>query len=157
MKENKYDQDSFFQKYSQMSRSQQGLEGAGEWHELEKLLPDFTNQRVLDLGCGYGWHCWYAMEHLAKSVIGVDISQKMLDVAKQKHQHPHITYQNSAMEDLDYQENSFDIVMSSLAFHYINDFQGLVKNISYWLSPGGYFVFSVEHPIFTAQGSQQPI
>lgn len=54
MKENKYDQDSFFQKYSQMSRSQQGLEGAGEWHELEKLLPDFTNQRVLDLGCGYG-------------------------------------------------------------------------------------------------------
>lgn len=154
MKENKYDQDSFFQKYSEMSRSQQGLEGAGEWHELEKLLPDFTNQRVLDLGCGYGWHCWYAMEHLAKSVIGVDISQKMLDVAKQKHHHPHITYQNSAMEDLDYQENSFDIVMSSLAFHYISDFQGLVKNISHWLSPGGYFVFSVEHPIFTAQGSQ---
>ena len=44
--------------------------------------------------------------------------------------------------------------MSSLAFHYISDFQGLVKNISHWLSPGGYFVFSVEHPIFTAQGSQ---
>ena len=30
-KENKYDDDIFFQKYSQMSRSQQGLAGAGEW------------------------------------------------------------------------------------------------------------------------------
>lgn len=31
MKENKYDDNIFFQKYSQMSRSQQGLAGAGEW------------------------------------------------------------------------------------------------------------------------------
>ena len=30
-KENKYDDNIFFQKYSQMSRSQQGLAGAGEW------------------------------------------------------------------------------------------------------------------------------
>ena len=37
-KENKYDDDIFFQKYSQMSRSQQGLAGAGEWETLRKLL-----------------------------------------------------------------------------------------------------------------------
>ena len=41
MKENKYDDNIFFQKYSQMSRSQQGLAGAGEWETLRKLLPDF--------------------------------------------------------------------------------------------------------------------
>ena len=40
MKENKYDDNIFFQKYSQMSRSQQGLAGAGEWETLRKLLPD---------------------------------------------------------------------------------------------------------------------
>ena len=34
-KENKYDDDIFFQKYSQMSRSQQGLAGAGEWEKEE--------------------------------------------------------------------------------------------------------------------------
>lgn len=62
MKENKYDDNIFFQKYSQMSRSQQGLAGAGEWETLRKLLPDFKDKRVLDLGCGYGWHCIYAME-----------------------------------------------------------------------------------------------
>ena len=48
-KENKYDDDIFFQKYSQMSRSQQGLAGAGEWETLRKLLPDFKDKRVLDL------------------------------------------------------------------------------------------------------------
>lgn len=78
MKENKYDDNIFFQKYSQMSRSQQGLAGAGEWETLRKLLPDFKDKRVLDLGCGYGWHCIYAMEHGASSVVGVDISHNLL-------------------------------------------------------------------------------
>ena len=73
-KENKYDDDIFFQKYSQMSRSQQGLAGAGEWETLRKLLPDFKDKRVLDLGCGYGWHCIYAMEHGASSVVLFSIS-----------------------------------------------------------------------------------
>jgi hypothetical protein len=40
MKENKYDDNTFFEKYSKMSRSQQGLAGAGEWEILKKLLPD---------------------------------------------------------------------------------------------------------------------
>ena len=34
MKENKYDNEIFFKKYSEMNRSQNGLEGAGEWSEL---------------------------------------------------------------------------------------------------------------------------
>ena len=38
MKENKYDDEIFFEKYSQMERSRQGLKGAGEWSELQKLL-----------------------------------------------------------------------------------------------------------------------
>ena len=69
MKENKYDEGMFFEKYSQMSRSVQGLQGAGEWRELERMLPDFKDKRVLDLGCGYGWHCRYAAEHGARSVL----------------------------------------------------------------------------------------
>ena len=81
MKENKYDDNIFFKS---MSRSQQGLAGAGEWETLRKLLPDFKDKRVLDLGCGYGWHCIYAMEHGASSVVGVDISHKT-EVAKKKH------------------------------------------------------------------------
>ena len=154
MKENKYDNASFFKKYSQMNRSVNGLDGAGEWTELQKLLPDFINKRVLDLGCGYGWHCIYAAEQGASYVLGTDISHKMLQIAKEKTNSPIVEYRCIAMEDIKLEDGSFDAVISSLAFHYIENFPPLVQNISRWLKKGGKFVFSVEHPIFTAQGTQ---
>lgn len=154
MKENKYDCESFFQKYAQMLRSQKGLQGAGEWSELQKLLPDFHGKSVLDLGCGYGWHCKYAAEQGAETVLGTDISEKMLQKAVQINSAPQIKYQCIAMEDLAFPGETFDVVLSSLAFHYIKDFEPLVQNIAGWLKPGGNFVFSVEHPVFTAEGSQ---
>lgn len=39
-----YDNKNFFEKYSQMPRSNKGLTGAGEWHEFKKLLPDFEGK-----------------------------------------------------------------------------------------------------------------
>ncbi|MBM6680250.1 class I SAM-dependent methyltransferase [Pseudoflavonifractor capillosus] len=154
MKENPYDNPVFFQKYSQMLRSTQGLEGAGEWRELQKLLPDFSGKRVLDLGCGYGWHCGYAAGHGAAYVLGTDLSEKMLETARIKNSAPAIQYRRSAMEDLAFPEGSFDVVLSSLALHYVRDFGPLAENIFRWLTPGGTFVFSAEHPVFTAYGSQ---
>ena len=154
MKENRYDDQTFFDKYSQMTRSQKGLAGAGEWPELEKLLPDFSGKRVLDLGCGYGWHCRYASDHGAAYVLGTDLSQRMLEQARTRHSGPGIEYRQAAMEDLQFPEGSFDAVISSLAFHYVRDFRPLAERIGRWLVPGGSFVFSVEHPVFTAYGSQ---
>lgn len=154
MKENKYDNDIFFEKYSQMSRSKKGLSGAGEWKELQKLLPDFTGKKVLDLGCGYGWHCKYDADRGAEWVLGTDISAKMLSVAKEKNCAPNIEYRQRAMEDLDFDPESFDVIISSLAFHYVKDFDRLVKNIHRWLKTGGLLVFSAEHPVFTSSGSQ---
>lgn len=154
MKENRYDDELFFNKYGQMGRSIYGLSGAGEWAELKKMLPDFKEKRVLDLGCGYGWHCMYANEQKAAYILGTDISEKMLEVAKEKSKGMNIEYRRCAMEDLELKENSFDVVISSLAFHYVADFPSMVKKINTWLAPGGKFVFSVEHPVFTAEGKQ---
>lgn len=154
MKENKYDNEQFFEKYSRMLRSQKGLEGAGEWSELQKILPEFRGKSVLDLGCGYGWHCKYAANHGASSVLGTDISRKMLDKARRINSAPSIEYRCAAMEDLQFADSSFDIVLSSLAFHYVRDFEPLVARIARWVRPGGNFVFSVEHPVFTAYGTQ---
>lgn len=154
MKENNYDNPVFFEKYGQMSRSKEGLSGAGEWETLQQLLPDFTGKRVLDLGCGYGWHCLYAAEHGAAAVLGVDLSQKMLEVAQQKNTFPQITYQRMAMEDIDFPAACFDIVLSSLALHYVESFDAVARKVWHCLAPGGIFLFSVEHPIFTAQGPQ---
>lgn len=154
MKENKYDDSAFFTKYSGMSRSIKGLEGAGEWKTLERMLPDFNGKRVLDLGCGFGWHCRYAADHGAAAVTGVDISRKMLDKAREAGGQNVITYLQIPMEDIDFPADSFDIVLSSLAFHYTPDFRSLCRRVAACLTPGGDFVFSVEHPIFTAQGRQ---
>lgn len=154
MKENKYDDKIFFEKYGQMGRSQGGLDAAGEWETLKELLPDFAGKRVLDLGCGYGWHCIYAAQHGAARVVGEDISQKMLEVAREKTHFPQVEYICVAIEDVAFPPASFDVVLSSLAFHYIEDFDACVKNIYSMLAPGGQFVFSCEHPIFTAEGRQ---
>ncbi len=154
MKENKYDNEVFFEKYSQMLRSQKGLLGAGEWTELQKILPDFRQKKVLDLGCGYGWHCKYAADQQAASVLGTDISQKMIETAQKINSAAQIDYQCAAMEDLRFPANSFDVVLSSLAFHYVKEFEPLVANISSWIKTGGSFVFSVEHPVFTSYGTQ---
>lgn len=153
MKQNKYDNEVFFEKYSSMERSKKGLAGAGEWKTLEAMLPNFTNKRVLDLGCGFGWHCQYAIDHGASKVEGVDISKKMLQRAKKTTSHK-IIYTCKAMEDIEYPSESFDIVISSLAFHYIKEFDDVVKNVNHCLTKQGSFIFSVEHPVFTAEGSQ---
>lgn len=154
MKENKYDDPVFFEKYSQMSRSQKGLAGAGEWHALKEMLPPLFGKRVLDLGCGYGWHCIYAAQAGASVVFGVDISAKMLQKAKEQTPYPQVVYIQSPMEDISFDENCFDFVLSSLALHYVEDFSAICKKVEKTLVKGGSFVFSVEHPTFTAQGTQ---
>jgi len=154
MKENKYDEDKFFDAYSRMHRSIHGLKAAGEWPALKRLFPDFMGKRVLDIGCGYGWHTAYAAEQGASHVLGIDISERMIEAARQKNNYPNIQYLLVAMEDLDFDIGSFDVVISSLALHYTHDFGGICRKVHKSLADGGSFIFSVEHPIFTAHGLQ---
>jgi len=155
MKENKYDEPLFFRKYSQMQRSVKGLEGAGEWSTLKSILPDFKDKRVLDLGCGFGWHCVYAAEQGAEAVTGIDVSEKMLDRAKTLTNARNIEYRCISIEDYEYPENSFDATISSLALHYVKSFEDICAKVRKCLTVGGDFIFSVEHPVFTAQGRQE--
>ena len=154
MKENKYDDIRFFNQYSQMTRSVDGLKGAGEWHVLQTMLPDFQGKRILDLGCGFGWHSIYSIEHGANHVTGIDISEKMIKEAKERNNSPLINYKCMAIEDFDFQSNTFDIVISSLTFHYLESFSDICIKVNRCLTAGGTFVFSMEHPVFTAYGNQ---
>ena len=61
---NLYDNERFFAEYAKMDRSRRGLAGAGEWHQLEPLFPPLRGLAVLDLGCGYGWHCQNGRAHV---------------------------------------------------------------------------------------------
>lgn len=150
-----YDNSNFFKAYSQMDRSRKGLKAAGEWHELKTILPNFKNKRVLDLGCGYGWHCRYAAEKGAKEVIGIDASVKMIGQAKKMTDSDVIEYQVLNMMDIGELNGQFDVIISSLAIHYIKDYSKLVKLVNNKLNDNGSFIMSVEHPVFTAQGKEE--
>jgi SAM-dependent methyltransferase len=154
LKQNKYDDPDFFEKYSQMARSIGGLDAAGEWHVLRGMLPELKDKNVLDLGCGYGWHCRYAREQGARSVLGIDISEKMIERAREFNEDPNITYRQAAIEDIDFEPGQFDVAVSSLALHYIEDFVSVCRKIYNSLAPGGSFILSMEHPIFTAVAAQ---
>jgi len=155
MKQNKYDDPDFFARYSAMPRSVGGLNSAAEWPMFRSMLPDLADKRVLDLGCGFGWHCRYARETGARSVVGMDISENMLARAREMSDDPAIEYILSPIEDAGFPASAFDVVISSLALHYVERFDLVCAAVHRCLSPGGAFVFSVEHPIFTAVAAQQ--
>ena len=79
---NIYDNSEFFAAYAEMGRSKDGLKAAGEWHQLQPLFPKLQGKKVLDLGCGYGWHCKYAAQMGATEILGIDSSQKMIAKAE---------------------------------------------------------------------------
>lgn len=118
------------------------------------MMPDFSGKKVLDLGCGFGWHCIYAAERGAHSVTGIDISQRMLAEAMQKTAFSNVEYRQMAIEDVYPEPESVDVVISSLALHYVADFDEVCRRVYEGLTPGGTFIFSVEHPTFTAEGGQ---
>ena len=152
MAQNIYDDDEFFAGYSRLARSVEGLDGAPEWPALRAMLPDLRGLRVLDLGCGFGWFCRWARHNGAANVVGIDLSEKMLERAQADTHDSAISYTRANLEHLELAAGSFDLVYSSLAFHYVENLNVLMSQIHRALVSGGSLVFSVEHPIYTAPG-----
>lgn len=150
MTQNIYDNAEFFLGYSQMRRSLEGLEGAAEWPALRALLPGVRGKRILDLGCGFGWFARWAREQGARSVLGIDVSEKMLQRAMEMTSDDGIVYQRADLETIELPVASFELVFSSLAVHYIENLERLMACVSGALVDGGWFIFSMEHPIHTA-------
>lgn len=149
--QNIYDDPGFFAGYATLERFGAGWERAVEQPDFLALLPDVRGRRVLDLGCGAGQLARFLAEQGAAAVAGVDVSERMLGLARAERAHPRVTYRRESMEGLSFPGASFDLVVSSLAFHYVRDYRELVGRIAGWLAPGGVLVFSTEHPIYTAR------
>ena len=150
MTQNIYDRSDFFDGYSQLRRSVEGLDGAAEWPAMRAMLPDMHGLRVVDLGCGFGWFCRWARAHGAAHVLGLDVSENMLARARSAAPDAAITYERANIERLELPEAGFDLAYSSLALHYIEDVARLFSTLHRALVPGGLFVFSTEHPVFMA-------
>jgi SAM-dependent methyltransferase len=152
MTQNIYDNAEFFAGYSNLRRSREGLDGMPEWPTLKAMLPDLKGLRVVDLGCGFGWFCRFAHGAGATEVLGIDVSANMLSRAREATSDPGITYRQADLEAIELPAASFDLAHSALTLHYLEDLARLFTTVHHALVPGGHFVFSAEHPLYTALG-----
>ncbi|MDD4493096.1 MAG: class I SAM-dependent methyltransferase [Eubacteriales bacterium] len=148
--QNIYDNQDFFNGYYTLRARDDCYNDLLEQPAISEFAPDLQNKTVLDLGCGYGHNCVDFIRRGAKKVIGIDISQKMLDVARKESCDSKIEYINMSITEIDSLTETFDLVYSSLAFHYIENFKKLIRDINHLLEKGGYLLYSQEHPIITA-------
>lgn len=159
MKKSVYDTENFFALYQKLRANPISLNNIVEKPTMLSLLPDLQGKRLLDLGCGTGEHLALYLEQGADFVVGVDLSESMLKQAdiNLSTKRPHFSLYQSSMEQLsELPENDFDIITSSFAFHYVQDFPKLLADIKAKLKPNGILVFSQEHPIVTAyQGGER--
>ncbi|MDF2500094.1 MAG: methylase involved in ubiquinone/menaquinone biosynthesis [Anaerosporomusa subterranea] len=151
LKQNIYDDEIFYKSYIELRTNSTGLNDVLEIPTFRTLLPNnLTHMKILELGCGFGQACcWYVSQGAAR-VVGIDISEKMISRARQLYQHDKIEYVRLPIEDMSFPEEQFDLVLSSLAFHYIADLENVLKRSYHCLKKNGFLIFSQEHPIATA-------
>ena len=117
-------------------------------YQLPQLLHDAvlkseqTSWDILDLGCGTGL-CGVKFKPFSKTLIGVDLSAKMLDVAAQKN-----IYDELIAEDitdfLETKKSAYDLILSGDVFVYIGDLDSIFKNVNNALRNNGLFAFNAE-------------
>ena len=110
----------------------------------EKLRPHIPAHGVdvLDLGCGTGL-CGQLLKPWARSLTGLDLSEKMLDQARQKQVYDELVTGDIASY-LGTRSASFDLIVASDVFIYIGDLAPVFAGARGALRPGGLFAFSTE-------------
>lgn len=150
MKQNIYDHPIFFEKYKDLRDNDRGLNELIKQPVIRKLIKNPAGANILGIGCGLGQQMAYILTKSPRSVTGVDISKKMLDELKKRLPADRVELVCSAIEDYHIIENHFDLILSSMTLHYIQDLPKLFDSIYKGLKKGGQFVFSIEHPVCTA-------
>lgn len=115
---------------------------------LFSLFPEVRGKDVLSLGCGSGVDIEYIKNKGASRAVGIDISENLIKIAKE-----HTTnceFHTMDMESTPFSSKSFDIIFSSLALHYIENWDKVFAEIFRLLKPGGTCIFSCMHPLRTA-------
>lgn len=144
--QNIYDNNEFFEQY-QSIRTDFSANELIEIPQLFELIGNVEGLSILDLGCGAGGHDRKLIEMGAKKVVGIDLSNNMIKEAMKNTNCNSIEYKVMSMNDIDKINEKFDMVISSLAIHYVEDYDGLCKKVYHVLVDGGRFIFSCGHPM----------
>jgi len=123
--------------------------GANNYYERPAtiaLLGDVSGRRILEVGCGSGPLTEWLTDHGA-SVVACDVSSAMLDIARSRvggraelHHHD-LTAPLSFVDDA-----SVDLVVASLVFHYLRDWDAPLRELHRVLCRSGAVVMSIHHP-----------
>ncbi|MGD7043040.1 class I SAM-dependent methyltransferase [Jeotgalibacillus proteolyticus] len=116
---------------------------------IMELAGDIQNKKLLDAGCGEG----YLSRLLAKAgatVTAVDYSEKMLEIAQNRTiSGAAVNYFHGSLENLSFlEERQFDLVISNMVLHDLQDYEKALQQMYQVLSPGGTLIFSILHPAF---------
>lgn len=150
---NSYDDEIVFNEYLAARKDGNHKHNTSLKSSLEDIVGDVKGKTILDLGCGIGEFTKYFANNGAKSVVGVDISKKVLEYARENNNADNIEYLNLDIDNLSDLNQKFDVIFSDMVFNYIEDFDKLMRDIHNLLNDSGVVVFSQVHPISTATSS----
>lgn len=139
------DYDAFARAYS--AANETNLLNA--WYERPAMIDlagDIEGRRVLDAGCGSG-PLTAALREKGATVSGFDLSPSMIDLARERLGEDTDLQVADLGERLPYEDDSFDVVVCSLALHYLKDWEAPLTELRRILRSGGRLVVSVPHPV----------
>ena len=111
--------------------------------DLLSLIRPAAAMRVVDLGCGTGHLTRRLHQELtAAETIGIDRSERMLDVARRDPLPPGLRFEAATIESFDGRDE-YDLIFSNAAFHWVEDHDALIARLFRALKPGGQLVFQV--------------
>lgn len=109
----------------------------------ETFHVSYGQPRILDIGIGTGQLADQCRKQYPEAHIsGVDSSSEMLKRCEAKGIADSLSLRNIEREGLGYDDNSFDVVVSSGVFELIADLEGVIGEVSRVLAPGGAFSFT---------------
>jgi ubiquinone/menaquinone biosynthesis C-methylase UbiE len=107
-----------------------------------KLKPSTT---VLDVGCGTG-HLLIQLAPHIKKVVGIDLSQKMLDHAKEKTaRFNNVELVKGSVTSLPFERNSFDYVIATEMFHHVEKPIAALKEMKRVVKHNGFVIVADIH------------
>lgn len=147
--QNVYEDPVFFAKYRRYRQQTNSYNTTVDQPAVRRAFPPLKGRTFLDIGSGFGDLCLYAAKEGATRVAGVEPSKLMLGEASKVSRDAGIQYVHSTIQAYSATDQSFDVVASTLVFHYIDSLLPIWKKVYRLLDRQGRFVFSVNHPIYT--------
>lgn len=117
--------------------------------ELLRLAGDVNGMRVLDAGCGHG-PLFADLRARGAIVSGFDLSSSMVALARERLGEEADVRVADLTKPLPYADGSFDLVVCSLALHYVEDWAPTLSELRRVLRPGGRLVAAIIHPFVYA-------